>query len=256
MRGWRGHLSAISCWGGGWNLFPPPAGTQGACWKLGNLALKGERGRRADYLGRARLTNLVAWSFYANLKVCYRAVGGQAAEAGQPVLMDSPGDGPILPGHKSPPASSACVGGKNHFSYFALSPGLALQPDRPICLRLTDRGGPWRGMMADVRGQAGVSSRDQIQGRGCTPGAPEAMFPRTTQWALHSPDFKAEQIETQENGVKSWGAVCVFPQSAILSSQAFPEHLRGPGMLQCQQSPLNRSSMESQPRSGPGKERR
>lgn len=83
----------------------------GACWKLGNLALEGERGRRADYLGRARLTNLVAWSFYANLKVCYRAVGGQAAEAGRPVLMDSPGDGPILPATSPlPPARHVWVG--------------------------------------------------------------------------------------------------------------------------------------------------
>lgn len=90
----------------------------------------------------------------------------------------------------------------------------------------------------------------QVPQRPCSLGPPSGLYIAPTS------HFKAEQIETQENGVKSWGAVCVFPQSAILSSQAFPEHLRGPDTLQCQQSPLNRSSMESQPRSGPGKERR
>lgn len=67
--------------------------------------------------------------------------GGRAAEAGRPVLMDSWGDGPIRLGRASPPASSACVGGKNHFSYFALSLGLALRPHRPVYLRLA--GGGW-----------------------------------------------------------------------------------------------------------------
>lgn len=55
--------------------------------------------------------------------------------------MDSWGDGPIRLGRASPPASSACVGGKNHFSYFALSLGLALRPHRPVYLRLAGGGG-------------------------------------------------------------------------------------------------------------------
>lgn len=121
--------------------------------------------------------------------------------------MDSPGDELIRPGHESPPASSPCVGGKNHFSYFALSPGLALQPDRPICLRLTDGGGTQEGEMADGRGQPGVSCRDQTQQLGQEPpffGCPKEgsshwvpqrdMFPETTQQA----HFRAEQTEMQK----------------------------------------------------------
>lgn len=77
--------------------------------------------------------------------------------------MDSLGDGPIWPGRASPPTGSACVGGKNHFSYFALSWGLALWPDRPICLRLTDGGGRRERVMVDGKGQPGVSSGDQTQ---------------------------------------------------------------------------------------------
>jgi hypothetical protein len=58
-----------------------------------------------------------------NLKACYLA-----AEAGLLVLMDSLGDGPIA-GHAPLPTTDwlACVGGKNHSSYFALSWGLAWQ---------------------------------------------------------------------------------------------------------------------------------
>lgn len=56
-----------------------------------------------------------------NLKACYLA-----AEAGRLVLMDSLGDGPIA-GHAPLPTTDwlACVGGKNHSSYFVLSWGLA-----------------------------------------------------------------------------------------------------------------------------------
>lgn len=97
--------------------------------------------------------------------------------------------------------------------------------------------------MADVRGQAGVSSRDQIQRPGlsgypreggarqvprgtCSLGSPSGLYVALT---FH---FIAEPIETQGNGVKSWGAVSVSPQLAILSSQVFPEHLWGPDTLQ------------------------
>lgn len=60
----------------------------------------------------------------------------------------------------------------------------------------------------------------------CSLGSPSGLYIAPTS------HFIAEQIETQGNGAKSWGAVCVSPQSAILSSQVFPEHLRGPHTLQ------------------------
>lgn len=165
VSGWRRHLLAVSSSGiAAWS-----PGSQGSCGRLRILTLECERERRTGYLGHTWLTNLAAWSFYANLKVCYQAAGGLAAEAGRPVLMDSPGDGPIRPSHESPPASSPCVGGKNHFSYFVLSPGLALQPDRPICLRLTDGGGAQERRMSDGRGQPRVSSKDQTQKPGQEP---------------------------------------------------------------------------------------
>lgn len=131
--------------------------------------------------------------------------------------MDSPGDGPIGPGRTSPPTSSACVGGKNHFSYLALSWGLALQPDRPICLRLTSGGGVRERATADGKGQPGVSSmtrlrgwvRSQLwvsQGRASTPWGPWgtcARDPRSRPSPYSEPPlFTAEQTDS-----KRWGAV-------------------------------------------------
>lgn len=121
-------------------LKPPPPPTPGVLGSLLELSpLECEQGRWAGYLGRSRLTNLTV-EFLGKPQGLLSAAGGRAAEAGRPVLMDSPGDGPIRAGRASPPTGSACVGGKNHFSYSALSWGLAPRPDRPICLRLTDGG--------------------------------------------------------------------------------------------------------------------
>lgn len=99
--------------------------------------------------------------------------------------------------------------------------------------------------MADVRGQAGVSSRDQMQRLGLSgyPGEVGAhlgtcfLGSRSGLYRALTSQFIAEQIETQGNGAKSWGTVCVSPRLAILSSQVFPEH------LPC--FPLNRSSVGS-----------
>lgn len=64
---------------------------------------------------------LQAWGFCVNLKACYLA-----AEAGRLVLMDSLGDG-LIAGYAPLPTTDwlACVGGKNHPSYVALSRSLA-----------------------------------------------------------------------------------------------------------------------------------
>lgn len=112
--------------------------------------------------------------------------------------MDSWGDGPIRLGRASPPASSACVGGKNHFSYFALSLGLALRPHRPVYLRLAGGGGAVRGTGGGDGGWQG-SAWGQTQqlcqeppllgtpGKGVQPRCPpRAMFLENPQGALRA----------------------------------------------------------------------
>lgn len=60
----------------------------------------------------------------------------------------------------------------------------------------------------------------------CSLGSPSGLYMALTS------HFIAEQTETQGNGAKTWGAVCVSPQLAILSSQVFPRAPTGPGTLQ------------------------
>lgn len=197
MRGCRRYLSPISCSGvGAW--FPHPQDPGGAARSWEPSCWKGHEGRGL-YLGRARLTNLSA-GVLSKLKVCYRAVGGQAAEAGRPALMDSPGDRPILPATSPlPPARHVWVGKiisailLYHRAWHCSLIGLFVL-DEQI------GEGHRRGTMADVRGQPGGSSRDQTQQLGQESLLPECpreggphlgprrnICPTTTQWALHHP---------------------------------------------------------------------
>ena len=88
MGGARGCICAGSCLGAGARSTPTPPtptpapGFRGPAGGWESSRREREQGRWAGYLGCARLTNLTAWSFYANLKVCYRAVGGQLRQDG------------------------------------------------------------------------------------------------------------------------------------------------------------------------------
>lgn len=145
--------------------------------------------------------------------------------------MDSWGDGPIRLGRASPPASSACVGGKNHFSYFALSLGLALRPHRPVYLRLAGGGGAVRGTGGGDGGWQGSAwgQTQQLcqeppllgipQGRGSSPDVPRGPCSlKTRRGPSAHPDPQPRQLSRPRLpelwGVLGRGRVC--PQSAFL----------------------------------------
>lgn len=119
--------------------------------------------------------------------------------------------------------------------------------------------------MADVRGQAGVSSRDQIQRPGlsgypreggarqvprgtCSLGSPSGLYVALT---FH---FIAEPIETQGNGAKSWEqSLCPHSWPSFLP-RGFLSTYGGQTRCRCQQSPSNRSSMDLNLGVGKGRE--
>lgn len=105
--------------------------------------------------------------------------GGQAAEAGRPVLMDSGGDGLIQPVHGFLPPARHVWSGKNHFSYFVFITGPGVAAQWPIYLRL-DRG---RGTGGGDGGAGGVSlgSAPETRARSSVRShlVPQQMSPET-----------------------------------------------------------------------------